>query len=98
MSTPAISDKPDVVPFQGAIQPQCIICDEIYYSTVYGEQEWICPRCKSLGDTYLRELQILKLTYDARRDIILGRLRKKVLNQYDIEDEKWRRTSQEIQE
>lgn len=89
MSTQATSDEPDLLPFQGAIQPQCIICDESYFSTVYGEQEWICPRCKSLGDAQLRELQILKLIYDARRDIILGRLRKKVLNQYDPEETRW---------
>ena len=65
------------------ISPTCTICEEIFHTKVYGSDLEICPRCKSLGMRYLKELEILKLQYESQQCKIREKFKREVLNLYE---------------
>ena len=68
------------------IQPTCCICEQEYYTKAYGGDLEYCPRCKSLGSNYFRELTLLNLTYEARKNIIKEQFKREILNQHSEEN------------
>lgn len=63
------------------IMPECIVCHTSYATKIYGGELEFCPRCKTEGVNFMKQLEILATQYEQSKNKVLENWRRKIAPQ-----------------